>query len=58
MGCATASAAREAPVVPSGSQAPGILEVSDFVIRLAVLEAELLVVSGIIASPVLARRTI
>jgi hypothetical protein len=46
-GCATAAA-----VVLSGC------EVSGLVICLTVLEAELFVVSGMIASPVLARRTI
>src|ERR1019366_5377546 len=58
IGSATAAAAGEAAVVPSGTEAPGIFEVSGFVIRLAVLEAELFFVSAIIASPVLARRTI
>jgi hypothetical protein len=45
-------------VVLPGFEAPGICEVSGFVIRLTVLKAEILVVSAIIASPVLARRTI
>jgi hypothetical protein len=54
IGGATAAAA----VGPSGSEAPGIGEVSGFVIRLTVLESKLFVVSGMIASPVLARRTI
>jgi hypothetical protein len=58
-GCTTAAAAPlAAPGVLSGAEAPGIRAVSDFVMRLTVLEAELFVVSGIIASPVLARRTI
>jgi hypothetical protein len=54
IGSATAAAA----VAPPGCETPGIRAVSGFVIRLAILEAELFVVSGIVASPVLARRTI
>jgi hypothetical protein len=49
---------REAAVGPSGSEATVILEVSGSVVPLAVLEAKLFFVSGMIASPVLARRTI
>jgi hypothetical protein len=55
---AAAAAAREAAVGPSGSEATIILEVSGSVVPLAVLEAKLFFVSGMIASPVLARRTI
>jgi hypothetical protein len=58
IGRAAAAAAREAAVAPSGSEAPRVLEAGGFVIRLAGLEAELFFVSGMIASPVLARRTI
>jgi hypothetical protein len=56
--CGSATAAGEAAVVPSGPDAPGILDGCGFVIRLAVLEAELFVVSGMIADPVLVPRTI
>jgi hypothetical protein len=51
-------AASKLPNCCSGLEALNIWEVSGLVIRLAVLEAELFVVSGMIASPVLARRTI
>jgi hypothetical protein len=47
-----------AVVAASGSAAVDISEVPGFVIRLVVLEAELFFVSGMIASPVLARRAI
>jgi hypothetical protein len=56
--CATAAAALFAAVVLSDSEALDISGVSGFVIRLAVLESELFFVSGMIASPGLAHRTI